>query len=292
MTTMNDMIADTRRMVYGSLAESINIISADAAAGASTLTMELDVSGISAGMVLSSKLNVWYVKGIVPTSKTVLVIPGYDNAPQGAVSVNDIVYIKPRVTEWFLFNTLNDVIRQLSSPTNGLYRESTFTLNVDPIYETYDIPIEAEGMIGISRIYVSWPGTTDTFSDLKPWMWDWQPSKSLIRITRNLPAASTITVVYKAPFAPATTLSDNVVTVCGLSDTMTDIPPLGAATALLRTTEARRNQIQVQGDPRRADEVPAGSNQSIAQAFARDFRDRVQDEYARLIQRTPIMKGV
>jgi hypothetical protein len=73
---------------------------------------------------------------------------------------------------------------------------------------------------------------------------------------------------------------------------MLDIPPLGAAATLLKTTDSRRNQIGVQGDARRAGEVGSGANLSSAAMMDRDYKGRVQDEYARLIQRFPIFKGV
>ena len=73
---------------------------------------------------------------------------------------------------------------------------------------------------------------------------------------------------------------------------MLDIPPLGAAASLLRTTDARRNQITAQGDARRAAEVPSSVNLSTASVLDREYKMRVQDEYARLIQRLPIFKGV
>jgi AraC-like DNA-binding protein len=73
---------------------------------------------------------------------------------------------------------------------------------------------------------------------------------------------------------------------------MLDIPPLGAAATLLKSTDSRRNQISAQGDPRRAGEVASGANLSSGSYFDRDYKMRVQDEYVRLTQRFPIFKGV
>jgi hypothetical protein len=72
---------------------------------------------------------------------------------------------------------------------------------------------------------------------------------------------------------------------------MLDIPPLGAASNLLRTTESRRTQISSQGDTRRPDEVPVSSNSSIASQLDRQYRDRVQEEMIRLVNRIPIYRG-
>jgi hypothetical protein len=85
---------------------------------------------------------------------------------------------------------------------------------------------------------------------------------------------------------------EDIVEDCGLAETMVDIPVLGAASMLLRTTENRRNQITVQGDSRRSDEVVSGGNSSAADGMARMYRDRVNQEYIRLTSRTPIFKGI
>jgi len=294
MTTIANLVADTRRTTYGSMTEQINLIAANAAAGAETLTMELDISGITPGMVLSSGLNVWYVKGSNTASKQIFVIPGYDNAPEEAVTVGDRVLVKPRVTDWYLFNAINDEIRKLSSPMNGLYKVGTWTVDVSPTYQTYEVPSEALDMTNILRVRYRWPGTPDVWSDIRPSSYRWIVSETgnKIQLLVNVPSGTEIEFTYKAPFTEATSLLDDPVADCGLAATMLDIPSIGAAAMLLRTTDSRRNQILAQGDPRRAGEVPSGSNLSSAAMMDREYKMRVQDEYARLVQRFPIFKGV
>ena len=294
MTTIADLVADARRMTYGAMTEQINLISANAAAGADTLQMELDITGITPGMILTSGLNVWYVKGSNPGSKEVYVIPGYDNSPQNAVTAGDRVLIKPRVTDWYLFNAINDEIRKLSSPMNGLYRVGTWVTDVSPTYQTYEVPSEALDMTNILRVRYRWPGTPDVWSDLRTSSYRWIVSETgnKIQVLVNVPSGTEIEFTYKAPFVEATSLADDPVADCGLAQTMLDIPPLGVAGTLLKTTDARRNQISAQGDSRRAGEVPSGVNLSSASMMDRDYKMRVQDEYARLVQRFPIFKGV
>ena len=236
MTLLKDMVAETRRHAYGSMSEQMNLIGAVAAAGATSIVMDMDVSGITPGMILSSGLNVWYVRGTEASTKTVFVIPGIDNAPTAAVALNDFVYIKPRVTDFYLFDIINTEIGRLSSPENGLYRIDSWTEAVDATYQTYDIPTaDAAAMIGLLRVRYRMPGTTDV------WI---------------------------------------------------DIPPLGALGTLMRSTESRRNQVQTQGDARRASEVNSGPNLTSAQLADRDYKSRVQEEYIRLVQRVSITRSM
>ena len=294
MTTIADLVADARRMTYGSMTEQINLVGSAAAAAATSVILDLDVSGITPGMVLSCGLNVWYVRGTTTSTNEVFLIPGYDNSPKDAVSVGDIVTVKPKVTDWYLFNIINDELRKLSSPTNGLYRIGSWSVNVSPTYQTYEVPIEALNMTNLARVRYRWPGTPDVWSDIRTSSYRWIVSEgsNKIQLLVNVPSGTEIEFTYKAPFVLATSLADDPVEDCGLSETMLDIPPLGAAASLLRTTDARRNQITAQGDARRAAEVPSSVNLSTASVLDREYKMRVQDEYARLIQRLPIFKGV
>lgn len=294
MTTIADLVADARRLTYGSMTEQINLVSSPAAAAATSVILDLDVSGITPGMVLSCGLNVWYVRGTTPSTNEVFLIPGYDNSPKDAVSVGDIVTVKPKVTDWYLFNIINDELRKLSSPTSGLYRIGSWSVNVSPTYQTYEVPAEALNMTNLARVRYRWPGTPDVWSDIRTSSYRWIVSEgsNKIQLLVNVPSGTEIEFTYKAPFVLATSLADDPVEDCGLSETMLDIPPLGAAASLLRTTDSRRNQITAQGDARRAAEVPSSVNLSTASVLDREYKMRVQDEYARLIQRLPIFKGV
>lgn len=294
MATIQDLVSDVRRRVYGSMTENVNLAQVSASAGQTSLQLELGVDGIQKGMLLSSGLNVWFVKGVYANDNTVFVIPGYDGSPQQAVSAGDMVYVRPRMTDWFAFNALNDVLRRLSSPENGLYKIGTWTAEVDATYQTYVVPTAAEDMTNILRVRWRVPGTTDVWTDLPDRMWRWVYSadQNVIRILRNIPSGTDVEFTYKAPFTLATALDDDPVADCGLTDSMLDIPALGAAAMLLRTTEARRTQVSTQGDSRRPEEVPVTANSSIASQLDREFKNRVQEEMIRLVTRIPIYRGV
>ncbi len=294
MATMRDLVSDVRRRVYGSMTENVNLVQVSASAGQTSIQLELGVDGIQKGMLLSSGLNVWFVKGVYSNTNTVFVIPGYDGSPQQAVTAGDMVYVRPRMTDWFAFNALNDVLRRLSSPENGLYKIGTWTAEVDATYQTYVVPTAAVGMTNILRVRWRVPGTTDVWTDLPDRMWRWVYSadQNVIRILRNIPSGTDVEFTYKAPFTLATSLSTDPVATCGLTESMLDIPALGAAAMLLRTTEARRTQVQTQGDSRRPEEVPVTANSSIASQLDREFKNRVQEEMIRLVTRIPIYRGV
>ena len=287
MTRMIDLIADTRRIAYGSMADQLNFLGQDYPLGDGNLYMMMDVANITPGMVLSSGLNVWYVVGTEPANKRVMVYPSYDNSRNDALSTGAPVMIRPRVTDWLLFNYINDIVTSLSSPTYGLYREGSWTAQTDAIWGTYDIPVEARNMTNLLRVQVRYPTSTDSWMDVPSNMVEWQPENNLVRLRSWVPNGTDVKFDYRAPFAKAVEITDDAVVDMGLSESMLDIPPLGAAVRLLRTTESRRVQIHNQADPRRADEVQAGANSNAASDMAREFRDRVSAEYIRLVNRNP-----
>ena len=296
MTTMRDLIADTRRMAYGSLGDQINLVAQPYTANATSLVLDMDVSNITQGMMLSGDLNVWYVKSTDVNSKTVYVIPGYDNSPKRDMSVGDFVFIKPRVTDWFMFETMNQEILRLSTPEHGLYQIALWQTLVDPTWQTYEIPEAAFNMIGLLRVRFRMPGSQDVWIDIPEKAYRVQindtQGNSYIRLLRNIPSGTEIQFLYKAPFAQATELSDNVNEVCGLAQTMVDIPTLGCLATLLRTTESRRNQVQQQGDARRSAEVSTGGNLQVASRIERDHQMRIWEEAARLTQRVPLVRSL
>jgi len=294
MASIGDLVADVRRRVYGSMTENVNLVQTSASAGQTSLQLELGVDGIQKGMLISSGLNVWFVKGVYSTDNTVFVIPGYDNSPQDAVAAGDMVYVRPRMTDWYAFNAINDQLRSMSSPDAGLYRIGTWVADVDPTYQTYVVPSAALTMTNIIRVRWRWPGTTDVWTDMAPrhYRWNYSTVQNVVRLLISIPSGTEIEFTYKAPFTLATSLADDPVADCGLSDSMLDIPSLGAAVELLQTTESRRTQITAQGDSRRPEEVPVSSNSSIAGQLQRMYKSRVQEEMSRLVTRIPIYRGV
>ena len=209
MATVQDLVNDVRRRVYGSMTENINLAQVSASAGQTSIQLELGVDGIQRGMLLSSGLNVWFVKGVYSTDNTVFVVPGYDGSPQNAIAAGDVIYVRPRMTDWFAFNAINDQLRSLTSPENGLYRVGTWVADVDPTYQTYDVPSSAADMVNLLRVRWRWPGTPDVWSDLAPrhYRWVYSADQNRIRLLLSIPSGTEIEFTYKAPFTLATSLA-------------------------------------------------------------------------------------
>ena len=64
MTGMNmsQMVGEVRRLTYGTLTEQLNLIKSDYTALQTEIFLDMDTNQIQPGMILSSNLNVWYVR--------------------------------------------------------------------------------------------------------------------------------------------------------------------------------------------------------------------------------------
>ena len=290
MTTMSDMVAEVRRLTYGTLTEQLNIIKSDYAPNQSEIFLDMDTSQIQPGVILSSGLNVWYVRTVNNGSRSVRVISGYDNAPKQGGKAGDFVYIRPRMTEWYAFSQLNNQFRTLSSPGAGLYRIGKWTSPVVSTYQTYPFPEDVQ-VDGIVRIRYRLPGTPDVWYEIDNKAYRVYDDK--VQLLYNIPTGgSEMEFSYRAPYGKAELLTDDVLEVVGLPESAHDIPPLGVAVGLLRTTESRRNQVQTQTDARRAEEVAATANNTDAGRLERTYNRRVDEEYARFVSKHPIAVGI
>lgn len=285
MTTMADVVAGARRSIYGSLPDKINLLTVAYGAGDTEVHLGMDVTGIRPGTVLCSGLNTWIVREIDTSTKIATVLQ-YDGSPSTAGNVDDIVYASPRITDWYLFSKAAETIKQLSTPNNGLYRVVTWDADVDPVFGTYAVP-SGVSINGILQVKVTVPGTDDVWDQVPLEYVEFLPEQRTVQIATGMYAGATVTFTGKASFVEPTSLSDDLVAVCGLPPTATDIPELGAIAAHLRTMEGRRNQMIAQGDPRRAEEVSPGSNMGLARLADLDLRNRIADERALLMARYP-----
>ena len=287
---MSQMVGEVRRLTYGTLTEQLNLIKSDYTALQTEIFLDMDTNQIQPGMILSSNLNVWYVRTVNNGARSVLVIPGYDNSPQVAGSAGDFVYIRPRMTQWYAFSQLNNQFRALSSPSNGLFRLGMWETEINPVYQTYVFPEELN-IEGIIRIKYRMPGTPDVWYELENKSYRVYGDK--VQLLYHVPSGgSRLQFTYRTPYSLATTLDDNVEEVVGLPAIAQDIPPLGVAVQQLRTTESRRNQVQSQTDARRSDEVTPTANNTDAQRLERVYQRRVNEEYVRQITRTPVLMGI
>ena len=61
---MSQMVGEVRRLTYGTLTKQLNLIKSDYGALQTEIFLDMDTNQIQPGMILSSNLNVWYVRTV------------------------------------------------------------------------------------------------------------------------------------------------------------------------------------------------------------------------------------
>jgi hypothetical protein len=294
-TTFGDLIEKVYRRVMGGIRERTVQINQPNGIGTTDTSIVLSgaqTSGISPGVILSVELELLYVVAWNATSLTATVLRGYYGSVPTSHINGTIIYINPRYSRYDIGVGINDDLRSLSSPTNGLFRVGVAVLTYNPVFAGYDLGALPDNFIDILEVRYRIAPPYRTFPPIKRW-----------KVLRGLPdpvfpsghglvlyesgwPGLPIYVTYSAPFIKLVDSADSVLSTPGTNDeaapkngysttnvtnltpTMLDLPPLGAEIDLTLPREISRNFMESQPDPRKAPEVPAGSVSGSVNALA------------------------
>lgn len=290
MTTAASLIADTRRHLESYHRGPRNLLAASVDADDTSLSFTYDIEQIQAGAYLELGLELVYVWSVDTASKTATVQRAQQGSTAASHAAGTQATVNPAFPDFAVFRALNDELRSLSSPVNGLFAVRSLDLTASPVTGAYDLT-GATDVLEILQVRHQHPGTAQwsTLSnyELTHGAGSGFASGTSLTFHDGLHTGRTVRVLYKASFDPLVNLTDDVESVAGLPEAMHDIPPLGAAMRLVAPREVRRNQIESQGDSRRAGEVPAGAIQSSMRGLAALRQQRITEQAAVLAQQYP-----
>jgi hypothetical protein len=309
--TFGDLIEKVYRRVMGGVRERTVQINQVGGIGSSDQTVVLSgpaVIGISPGVILAIDLELLMVQLWDPVALSATVYRGYLGSVSAAHSNGTMAYVNPRYSRFDIGVAINDDLRSLSSPTNGLFRVGVTSITANPVFSGYDLGSLPGNFIDILevRYRVATPGRN--FPAIRDW-----------KVLRNVPdpsfpsgagivfyesgwAGLPMYVSYSAPFVPLVALSDSLfqtpgindqappfsgyptTTVANLTPTMLDLPPLGAEIDLTQPREISRNFLESQPDARKALEVVAGAIAGSVNALVARRAARISEEADRLMR--------
>lgn len=289
MTTAATVIDRTLRQLLSGTVEPRNKLASSINSSATSVIATYALEGLRAGQVCEIDSELMYIWATDSATKTMTVERGFNGTTAASHTADAIITVSPRFPRSQVLEAVNDEIRDLSSPLNGLFQVKT--LNID--YNGSDIMINLTGVTDI----------IDLLNVSVRYMVDDYPVARKVRLVRDVPTddfasgyalrfdqgvfPGRLRIVYKAPYVTASTESSDVNTTGGIQDTVTDIIALGAQIRLMSPREMKRNFTESQGDTRRAAEVPAGAVASSITNLQRLRRDRIQAEAARLMRSYP-----
>lgn len=299
MTTAADLINETRRHILMGHRDELNTLNGAVSSGATTLVFSDDLAGIKTRARLGIELETYYVRTTTESTKTATVFAAQEGSTAAAHSSGALVRVNPKVTDHEIFDVLNAELDDLSSPANGLFQVKTLTLTYSANVEGYDLTAVTD-LIDVLEVRYSLPGSSKEWPEIRPG--DYRLSRNMattefasgfaLFLAHGGYPGRSVRIRYKAPFTNLATTADDVLAVAGLPATAHDIPALGAAARLMLATENKRNFTELQGDSRRAEEVPPGARSRGAQGLLALRAQRILSESARLMVQYPSRRAI
>jgi len=178
-TTFGDIIEKVYRRVMGGIRErtvqvasSSSVNTTYAAIGStdtSILLIGSQISSIFPGVILAVDLELIYVLGWNASSGIATVERGYYGSIPTAHDAGTLGYINPRYSRYDIAVAINDDLRSLSSPTNGMFRVGVAVLTYNPVFQGYDLGALPDNFIDILEIRYRIAPPTRTFPAIKHW---------------------------------------------------------------------------------------------------------------------------
>jgi len=311
-TTFGDLIEKVYRRVMGGIRErTVQLSGAITDVQTSVTVTGAQAGSIAPGVILSCELELMYVTAWNSSSGVATVTRGYYGSVPNNHNDGTIIYLNPRYSRYDIGVAINDDLRSLSSPTNGLFRVGVAELTYNPVFAGYDLGALPSNFIDILEVRYRIAPPYRTFPPIKKWkVIRWEPNggvtdpvfpsgRGLVIYESGWPGLP-IYVTYSAPFIRFTDTADSVLntpatndeappyngystaTVQNLTPTMLDLPPLGAEIDLTLPREISRNFMESQPDPRKAQEVTPGAIAGSVNALMSRRMSRINEEADRL----------
>lgn len=288
---VSELIEETRNILLTGSREKRNKLNGAVTSSATSLTMTYALDGIGRGSKLSVDLEDMYVWDT--SSLTVSPVDRGQFGSTAAAHVDgSVVYVNPKFSPNEILRAINDELVSLSSPSNGLFRVATTEL-------TYSAPVsgynyDASTILDVLEVRYAMPGVSGEYLLSQDWelvrnLSDEYASGSAVMVRDAFPGR-TVLITAKLPFLQLASSLTADTSTTGLPETAVDILTLGAAWRLSAPREIKRNFDEVQGDTRRAEEVPPGANLGGSRELQRLRNLRIQEEATRLNIRYPKRK--
>ena len=271
MTTTQAWVDATRDMLLSGYVEELDVLTAGiTSTSQTTVTVQGVASSWAKGVVFEVNSEMFYVTGVAG-GNTLSVFRGYGGSTPTTHANSDLVRVSPKFPTYRIVQSLNDDLNDLSSPDNGLFQMKTTSFDYNASVDGYNLAgLTSDEINSIYSVTYADVGVEATEPEITSWTLKrnrdtttFSSGLALILYTPAWPGKK-VTVMYKSPLTPVSTtdLTANQ-SLTGLAPTAYDLPPLGAAMALMTTTPIRREFLDAEGTSRMADEVPPGGDLSL-----------------------------
>jgi len=235
--TFGDMIEKVYRRTMGGIRER-TVLASSSGSGVAILPTDSTVlltgsqtSGIQPGVILAIDLELMLVLSWVSGTGIATVERGYMGSTANSHNNNTVTYINPRYSRYDIGVAINDDLRSLSSPTNGLFRVGVAELTYNPVFAGYDLGALPANFTDILEVRYRIAPPYRTFPPIRRWKvirWNsgntdpsFPSGLGLVLYESGWPGLP-IYVTYSAPFIKMVDTTDSFINTPGTND---EAPP-------------------------------------------------------------------
>ena len=169
-TTFGDLIEKVYRRVMGGIRErTVTLTTSIGSTDTSVVLAGSQTAGITPGVILSVELELLYVTAWNSSTLTATVTRGYYGSVATSHIAGVLIYINPRYSRYDIGVAINDDLRSLSSPTNGLFRVGVAQITYNPVFAGYDLGDLPDNFIDILEVRYRIAPPYRTFPAIKSW---------------------------------------------------------------------------------------------------------------------------
>ena len=242
-TTFGDLIEKVyRRTMGGTRERTVQLPNAIDSDETTFVVSGQQASGIAPGVILAIEMEVMYVLAFDSSTNVVTVVRGYYGSKATSHVANVIAYMNPRYSRYDIGVAINDDLRSLSSPSNGMFRVGVAEITYNPVFAGYDLGDLPANFIDILEVRYRIAPPYRTFPAIKSWkVVRWQQNSTdpvfpsglgLIIREAGWPGLP-IYVTYSAPFISLVDPSDSLVNTPGTND---EAPPFNGYSSEVAAT--------------------------------------------------------
>lgn len=231
-TTFGDLIEKVYRRVMGGIRERTVQLAYAIGANDTTVTLSgSQISSLAPGVILAVELELLYITAWNSTTGVATVERGYYGSTATNHDAGTLAYINPRYSRYDIGVAINDDLRSLSSPDNGMFRVGVAQITYNPVYQGYDLGDLPANFIDVIEVRYKIAPPYRTFPPIKRWKvvrWNSQstdaafPSGNGLIIYEPGWPGLPLFVTYTAPFIRLVDASDSLINTPATND---EAPP-------------------------------------------------------------------
>lgn len=262
MTTLNDVIQETRMHLYANTAVEANRLNSGIGAGDTTMALTYDPGSLKRQGAICA-IDLEHIRVWSTASDTCTIERGVDGTTPADHATDAYVEVMPRFSPFMIQRAINEDLDDLASPWNGIYAVVDMEITYNPAITGYDmtdvntqVSVDPSQVLAIQEIRYKIPGPTKHL-----------PRISTFQIARNVPTTEypsgmaillqkeggfpgmPMHIRYRSRFNHLTNLTDDLQSVALLPPSANGLPALGAACTLMAGREVKRNFTESTPDP-------------------------------------------